>query len=218
MADDTKIKEAVLPTKTYKKTKDVPIGLVTSVYYSAKNITQASKILGEQTMFTDRAWRYALKKMEVQSFLQPELMINPSKRHIDSVNKARAKVDIAPAEMPPTLHEPIKGKKIEEDKVMVTVHLRAESDGLGAKGFHSINLEASYSKILNVNYTMDEVRDMMGHLKNQIVSKENYGALAGIIEYDDNFVDGVEVERVSESHHTDGEIVIPLRPKRSRSE
>ena len=206
---------ATSPPK-FKRINDIPFDAITQPYYSSKNLTQASKILSEQYGFTDRAFRYFFRKLEVRNLLQPERMAFPSKRHIDSVNEARAKVRIEPSMFPPTLHEPVKKKKIEEDNVMVTVHIRAESQGLGGRGFHPIYLEASFSKILPVSYTQYDVRSMFGYLKEQVLDTPNYGSLNSIIEVDDSFVEGVEVERISDSRHRDGEMIIPLKPRRSR--
>lgn len=205
-----------LPASTYKKTKDIPTDLVTQAYYNSNNVTQASKLLASTTGFTDRGIRYFLRKLENSGFLEPSRLMLPSKKHIDAVNKSRAEHGVAPVVFPPTLQVPVKKKKIEEDRVMVTVHLRAESNGMGMKGMHPIYLEASFSRILPVNYGMDDLHDMMGYLKDRIVNTGNYGSLAGIIEMDDSYVQGVEVEKISQSHHTDGEIIIPEHPRRHR--
>lgn len=203
-----------LPNSTYKKTADIPTDLVYNTYYGSPNVTQASKILASKTGFTDRGIRYFLRKMEVHGFLDPSRLLLPSKKHIDSVNKQRVEHGVAPSSLPPTLVPPKKHKKIEEDKVMVTVHLRAESNGMGMKGRHPIYLEASFSKILPVNFGTDDIGDMMAYLKDKIVNTGNYGALAGVIEIDDDYVSGIEVERIDETKHSDGEIYIPQKPKR----
>lgn len=221
MTDDTKINEGKLPSGTSSlprpvtHTRDVPFQLVKDVVRSSKNMTQASRTLSQQAGFSERAWRYAIFKMEVQGVLSPTEFTSPNPRHINTVNKARAKhgvEKIKVKKVPPS-------KKFAEDNVMVTVHMRAESNGLGARGFHPINLEASMSRILPRNYNWFMVSDMINDLRARILNTPNYGNLRDYLDMNDDgqYINGVEVEELSMTHHTDGEIDIPLKPKRSRS-
>jgi len=204
-----------LPTTTYKKTNDIPFQQVTDTYYGSKNITQASKILAQSTGFTDRGIRYFLKKLEVHGQLEPSRLLKPSAKHIESVNKERAKHGVAPSKIaPPAPPQPPKKK---QEQIMLTVHVRVESDGLGragtGKGISPAYFEASFSRIVNLQNMQSEMYAMFQYLKDKISGTPNYDRFnqdRDMTEY----VMGTETEDLDSTNHHDGELDIPLHPKR----
>jgi hypothetical protein len=204
-----------LPTTTYKKTQDIPMDMVVNTYNSSKNVTQASKLLASRTGFSDRGIRYFLRKMEVRGLLDPSRLTKPSLKHIESVNKERAEHGVAPSVLPKPPPKRLPPKK--QEQVMLTVHLRVESNGLGrvGKGISPIYFEASYSKIVDVDKMSYEIQYMKDFLEQRILGTENYDRLAGhIYEDESQFMMGVESESLDETHHRDGEVIIPLKPRR----
>ena len=126
MADETQkdmtIKEASMPkpeTKVVKHIKEIPISEIQKVYYASRSHTEASRTLSAQYSFTDRAFRYALRKLEEKGFLEPTSLPNMKQRDIEQIAKKREENKIKKPKPAP------KEKKLGEN-VMVTVHRSEE--------------------------------------------------------------------------------------------
>lgn len=207
MTDDMKINQP-MPRVTYKKTKEIPLKLITDTYYSANSRNEASFILARETGFTDRGIRYALTKMEIQGILDPTLLKSASTKkgaaHIAVINRKRAEHGVAEARMPRATERPP-----EEELVMLTIHMRAESDGLGGHGFHALYMEASLSKLVYASADMAAIADEMSHELTKFVSREYNDSIADLLtpdpQYEGGMAIGLEVEPASQSSHYDGE-------------
>lgn len=191
---DTDIKEAKLPTTTVKHTKDVPISEVQKIYYASKSHTEASRVLGAQYGFTDRAFRYRLRFLEEHGFLEATSLPSVKQRDMEEIVKKREENKIKKPKPAP------KEKKLGEN-VMVTVHFKIKYDRIGAKGFHPFYLEGYYSKVV----PRDAIHEMVSSMMNYVQDRLNeFRALVGYLELKkEEFEEGVEVEELSETHKQD---------------
>jgi DNA-binding MarR family transcriptional regulator len=203
MADETskdmKIKEAEMP-KPMKvtKTKEVPISTVQNVYYASKSHTEASRTLSDQYGMTDRAWRYAIRKLEERGFLEPSALPDTKKRDLVEIARKREEYKVKKPKMPPK-----KAEKKPEQFVMVTVWFRIDYNRIGAKGYHPFFLQGFYSRVIPRGSEEINISDMMNYVQDRL---NEFQALVGYLEFDKTkYVEGIETEELDETHHHDNE-------------
>jgi len=203
MADETqkdmKIKEAEMP-KPMKvtKTKEVPISVVQRLYYNSKSHTEASKTLSDQYGMTDRAWRYAIRKLEERGFLEPSALPDTKKRDLVEIARKREEYKVKKPKMPPK-----KAEKKPEQFVMLTVWFRIDYTKIGAKGYHPFFLQGFYSRIIPRGMEDVSISESMNYVQDRI---EEFRSLVGYLEFDKTkYVEGIEIEELDETHHHDGE-------------
>ena len=181
-----------------KKTKDVPIAEIQTLYYDSKSHTQASKDLSNKYGLTSRAWRYKLRVLEEKGFLEPTLLPSFKQRDMPKIKEARKKYKVKAPEPPPK-----KVEKKPEKFVMVTVHFKIKYERIGGKGFHPFYLEGYYSKILPRNYDMTSIYVIMNYVQGRL---DEFGTLVTYLEImKDEFEEGLEVEELSETRKSDGD-------------
>lgn len=203
MADETskdmKIKEAEMP-KPMKvtKTKEVPISTVQNVYYASKSHTEASRTLSDQYGMTDRAWRYAIRKLEEKGFLEPSALPDTKKRDLVEIQRKREEYKIKKPKMPPKKFE-----KKPEQFVMLTVHFKIKYEKIGSKGYHPFYLEGYYSRVIPRDTLEASISDMMNYTQDRL---NEFGALVGYLELKkEEYEQGIEVEEISETHKQDND-------------
>lgn len=195
---DTDIKEAKLPTTTVKHTKDVPISEVQKIYYASKTHTEASRTLSEQYGFSDRCWRYALRKLEEKGFLEATSLPETKLRDLEQIAKKREENKI-PKPKPP----PKKAEKEPQQFIMLTVWFRVDYTKIGAKGYHPFFLQGFYSRVVPRDTLEASISDMMNYTQDRL---EEFRALVGYLEFDKTkYVEGIETEELDETHHHDSE-------------
>lgn len=180
-----------------RKKLDVPSSVIEKTYYSSRSHTQASKMLSEKYGQTSRNWRYKLRRMEEQGFLNPESL---------KVHKGR---DLAKIKTLRVREERRKEKVVGE--VMLTVHFKIKYDQIGGRGFHPFHLEGFYTRRVPRDYTNATVMDMMNWVQGKL---SEFGAL---IEYlhinNEEYEEGIEVEEVHKSRKHDEQFVYDYKRK-----
>jgi hypothetical protein len=188
MADEIKV----------KRTSEVPISDVQRLYYASASHTQASKELSRQYGFSDRAWRYALRKLEEKGFLEPNMLPEFKQRDMDKIAQIRKDLGVKGVKAPPK-----KVEKKPESYVMVTVWFKIKYEKIGAKGFHPFYLNGFVSKTLPRDFPMASIYDLMNYVQDRL---DEFRALVGYLEFDKSkYEEGIEIDELDDTTHHDGD-------------
>jgi hypothetical protein len=189
MADEIKV----------KRTSEVPVSDIQRIYYSSTSHTQASKELSHTYGFSDRAWRYALRKMEEHGFLEPNMLPEFKQRDMGKIEQIRKDLGVKGVKVPPK-----KVEKVPENFVMLTVHFKIAYTKIGARGFHPFFLEGYFSKITKKDSVYFMINDMMNWVQERLSS--DFRELVGYLELKkEDYEEGIEVEELTETRRHDGD-------------